>query len=764
MPSRARLRALAVLGLCVVALLMAGPAPVSGQEADAPGRPTNLTGEVSHDAVTLSWDAPSGSTVTGYQILRRDRSKHAQGNFEIHVDDTGSLGTTYTDSDVEPEARYVYRVKARNGAAIGPQSSYFDANLPAPPVPARPTGLTGTVSHDDVSLIWDDPQDASITSYQILRRDRSKHAQGNFEIHVDDTGSADTSYTDTDVEAGARYVYRIKARNAAGLSPRSGYLDANVPQLPTVTVSFEEATYTVSEGESVVVAVVLDKDPEEEVTIEIVPANQGGAQDADYSGVPQEVVFASAETRKEFTVTAADDSDDDDGESVLLRFGAGLPAGVRAGATNEAEVFIADNDVAERTDCSAGHTTHCALEVGHSAYGFISSSADDDRWKIDFSADTAYRIEVRGAGSGSSEQNGGTLPDPLVALYRGRDYVIDQDNISRANLNSQVVYTVTSGYAGAYTIFVDGKGGRGSYTLAVSSLGADDFGQSYESKVTVSRQGVQGQVDWTAGRINFSGDRDFIGVRGCDFHQGGRYRIELRSDELDLDQIRVRGRQRSGLFIDGDPDPAYELQHREFDYSEGARQPHRRPLPRISKVGDTAAYHVAPYLSCGFVIEVWSTVAANLGAYKLRVLRDPLPWNGSSEIGHDDLEDSAETRAAIAGLTAAPESYEGRYHFIGDDDWYAVAVESGKTYTFNASSNGSDLVLNLYDADGGLISRAQGGTSAGLVHRHSADAGTVYISVTHGAVTSDGSIEASTVFGHHYTLTAQAEATTPAEE
>lgn len=40
-------------------------------------------------------------------------------------------------------------------------------------LPAKPTGLTGTVTHDSVTLTWDDPEDGSITGYQILRRDRS---------------------------------------------------------------------------------------------------------------------------------------------------------------------------------------------------------------------------------------------------------------------------------------------------------------------------------------------------------------------------------------------------------------------------------------------------------------------------------------------------------------------------------------------------------------------------------------------------------------
>ena len=104
---------------------------------------------------------------------------------------------------------------------------------PAQEPPAQPTGLTGTVSHDAVSLSWDYPGDESVTGYQVLRRDKALHAVGVFLVHVDDTGSAETTYTDTDVAPSVRYVYRIKARNVAGLSERSKWFNATTPPAPT---------------------------------------------------------------------------------------------------------------------------------------------------------------------------------------------------------------------------------------------------------------------------------------------------------------------------------------------------------------------------------------------------------------------------------------------------------------------------------------------------------------------------------------------------
>ena len=45
--------------------------------------------------------------------------------------------------------------------------------------PAKPTGLTAHVSHDSVTLTWNNPRDNTIIGYVIQRRDKEIHPQGN---------------------------------------------------------------------------------------------------------------------------------------------------------------------------------------------------------------------------------------------------------------------------------------------------------------------------------------------------------------------------------------------------------------------------------------------------------------------------------------------------------------------------------------------------------------------------------------------------------
>ena len=112
---------------------------------------------------------------------------------------------------------------------------------------------------------------------------------------------------------------------------------------PAVVAEFAEATYSVSEGSSVVVTVELDQAPERELVLPLTATGEDGASTPDYSGIPESVTFAASDTSQTFTFTATDDSEDDDGETVRIEFGT-LPAGASAGTADETVVSIVDDD------------------------------------------------------------------------------------------------------------------------------------------------------------------------------------------------------------------------------------------------------------------------------------------------------------------------------------------------------------------------------------------------------------------------------------
>ena len=224
--------------------------PAQAETGDPPAPPTGLSASgVSGDSVTLNWDDPGDSSITGHRVLRRfrDGDVYEDGlgaaEFVAIIDDTGSSATTYTDTSVALRTRYVYRVKAINSAGTSGQSNYVNVETPdaptSPSPPAAPTGLAvQSATHDSVTLSWDDPGDSSITGHQVLRRfrDGDVYEDGlgaaEFSVIEEDTGSAAVTHTDSSVTAGTRYAYSVKAISAAGTSGQSGHLDVETPEAP----------------------------------------------------------------------------------------------------------------------------------------------------------------------------------------------------------------------------------------------------------------------------------------------------------------------------------------------------------------------------------------------------------------------------------------------------------------------------------------------------------------------------------------------------
>ena len=156
---------------------------------------------------------------------------------------------------------------------------------------------------------------------------------------------------------------------------------------PDVTVSFGAMSYTVAEGNPVSVTVTLSAAPGREVEIPITATDQGGASSpADYTGVPASVTFGPTETSQTITFEAAQDDEDDDGESVLLAFGTPLPEGVTAGTTAMTTVSITDDDVPQVT-VSFNQAAHTVAE-GDMVTVTVTLSADPERTvEIDLTAE-----------------------------------------------------------------------------------------------------------------------------------------------------------------------------------------------------------------------------------------------------------------------------------------------------------------------------------------------------------------------------------------
>ena len=203
-----------------------------------PTAPTGLTeSQVSHDSLTLTWDDPQDTSITGYRILRGAEV----GNLSSIEADTGSNNTEYTDATVKPETIYHYAILALSQDGDGAESSTVSVTTPAEPQPeepqpaeqpvqndppAAPTSLTASrTNHDSLTLSWNDPQDDSVTGYRILRGTAPK----KLPTIEEDTGSPSPSFTDNTVGEATAYFYQVIALGADTESPKSAIIDVTTP-------------------------------------------------------------------------------------------------------------------------------------------------------------------------------------------------------------------------------------------------------------------------------------------------------------------------------------------------------------------------------------------------------------------------------------------------------------------------------------------------------------------------------------------------------
>ena len=232
-------------------------------------------------------------------------------------------------------------------------------------------------------------------------------------------------------------------------TPAETTLSIDDDDVPEITVSFELATYTANEGSGVTVTVVLSAEPEREVIIPLTTTNQGGADDTDYLGVPDDgVTFNSGQTSRTFTFTAAQDTVDDGGESVLLGFGA-LPARVTEGGTASAVVDIADDDTrgvriepTQLTFVEGGSGTYTVV-LNTQPTATVTVTVNDPADNADVTAepasltftaddwDTAQRVTVTAARDADASNDAATVTHGVS----GGDY----DSVSAAD----VAVTVT---------------------------------------------------------------------------------------------------------------------------------------------------------------------------------------------------------------------------------------------------------------------------------------------------------------------------------
>jgi fibronectin type 3 domain-containing protein len=195
----------------------------------APAAPLWATGQGSTTSVILSWLDNTDADLAGYNVYR------ATSEDGVYVKLNASLlsASGYVDLTAPAAATSYYRVTAvdSTGNESGPSS--FNVYRPATgAVPTAPSSLVASnVSTSSITLSWADNSNNE-TGFIVERR----NGDGSWS-EIATLGASVTTYTNTGLNGGTTYVYRVRAVNSVGPSGYTNELSAttnnSAPAAPT---------------------------------------------------------------------------------------------------------------------------------------------------------------------------------------------------------------------------------------------------------------------------------------------------------------------------------------------------------------------------------------------------------------------------------------------------------------------------------------------------------------------------------------------------
>ena len=189
-------------------------------QSSPPAAPTGLTATAGYNSVTLTWNDPGDSSITGYEY-NVNHNATSTGNFTgwgpwTVISHSAAGTTSHTITGLTNGREYRYHVRAVSGDTKGvaaPNAApWYVSATPHLPAPAN---LTATAGNARVTLSWGDPNNSSITGYEY-QVNHNATSTGNLSgwgpwIAIPGSGAATTTYAISGLVNGREYRYHVRA-------------------------------------------------------------------------------------------------------------------------------------------------------------------------------------------------------------------------------------------------------------------------------------------------------------------------------------------------------------------------------------------------------------------------------------------------------------------------------------------------------------------------------------------------------------------------
>ena len=325
-----------------------------------PTAPRNLVAQAGDTTARLSWQAPAPPVPDhGQPVLRYEyRVKVGSGSFSswATIPNSDANTTSHTFTGLTNETPHTYEVRAVNIAGGGVAAS----TIVTPIVGVGVSFGAAALSVDEgegamVTVTLAAAPTASVTVPIVATRGVGLEAGEYSGVPSSVTFNAvatSTSFTVTTVEDTADEPDAVLTLTFGPLP--AGYIVGTHAELaltvvdddyPIVSATFDRATATASEGDSIAVTVRLSQAPEREVVLPLVATRGANLAADEVTGVPASVTIVGDATQARFTVTVADDAVEEGNETLTLTFGTTLPDRVNsAGANPQLVLTVTDDD------------------------------------------------------------------------------------------------------------------------------------------------------------------------------------------------------------------------------------------------------------------------------------------------------------------------------------------------------------------------------------------------------------------------------------
>ncbi len=207
-----------------------------------PAKPV-LTATAGDGRVTLGWRLQPGIAIATWTY---QYSSDGGSTWSASQTVTGASATSTVVTGLENDTEYTFRMFAAVGPGAQSAWSDFVKATPQPPAPAAPTNFSASPGNARVELTWDDPEDASISVWQ-LRNGKQGETWGSW-TPISGSDASTTSHTVTSLDNGSTYRFRIRAKNSGGVGVSSPVATATPLVLvkPVVTATAGDGRVTLS--------------------------------------------------------------------------------------------------------------------------------------------------------------------------------------------------------------------------------------------------------------------------------------------------------------------------------------------------------------------------------------------------------------------------------------------------------------------------------------------------------------------------------------